>query len=176
MININNTHAFQAVKSENISRLQELDEIKQIHKDSNDKQLSQIMTQVQSFLEIKSIDNELKIEEVQDFKSFLQEIGYEGDPIGSLSQEEAGELVSEEGFFGIAKTSERIADFVLLGAKGNEETLREGRKGILQGFDEAEKLWGSKLPEIAYETINKAVEMIDKALLEGGFSILDVKS
>ncbi|HIC43434.1 MAG TPA: hypothetical protein EYO73_03820 [Sulfurimonas sp.] len=66
-----------------------------------------------------------------------------------------------------------MSNLVIMGSGGNEELLREGRKGILQGFDEAEKLWGGKLPDIAYETMSKAVEMIDKALIEGGFSVID---
>lgn len=168
--NINLTQAH------NTSKVEKLDEIKQIHKDSQDKQFSQIMLQVQSTLEIKSNDISFKLEEVQEFKDFLKEVGYEGEAIGSLSQEEATALVSEDGFFGIIQTSERISQFVLLAANGDEETLREGRTGILKGFEDAEKLWGSKLPDIAYETISKAVGMIDKALVEGGFSILDVKS
>jgi len=38
---------------------------------------------------------------------------------------------------------------------------------------EAENMWGGKLPDISYETINKAVEMIDKRLGALGVSILD---
>ncbi|NCD12016.1 MAG: hydrogenase, partial [Epsilonproteobacteria bacterium] len=40
----------------------------------------------------------------------LADIGYTGKPLSELSQSEASELVSEDGFFGIAQTSERIAN------------------------------------------------------------------
>ena len=59
-----------------------------------------------------------------DFQSFLSGIGYEGKPIAELSQEEAAELVSEDGLFGIKQTSERIANFVINGAGGNERDCR----------------------------------------------------
>lgn len=157
-------------------REEKLNEIKKEHQDSKARQFVQIMSQVQSSLGLKAIEGDTPVNEVQEFKDFLSDIGYEGKPIASLSQEEAAELVSEDGFFGVKQTSDRIAQFVIMGAGGDEEMLREGKKGILQGFDEAEKMWGGKLPDIAYETIAKAVEMIDKALVEGGFSILDKKA
>lgn len=103
----------------------------------------------------------------------LADIGYEGKPTGKLSQEEAKELVSEDGFFGVTQTSERISNFVLMGAGDDVEKLKAGREGILQGFKEAEEMWGGKLPDISYETIDKAIEMIDTRLTELGASILD---
>jgi|LGOV01.1.fsa_nt_gb hypothetical protein len=103
----------------------------------------------------------------------LSDIGYEGKPIAELTQTEAKELVSEDGFFGVTQTSERIANFVLMGAGDDVDKLKAGREGILRGFQEAEDMWGGKLPDISYETINKAVEMIDKKLGVLGASILD---
>lgn len=109
----------------------------------------------------------------ENFQNFLKEIGYNGKNIASLSQGEAKKLVSEDGFFGIKKTAQRIAEFVLKGAGDNEELLKAGREGILQGFKEAEQTWGDKLPEISYKTIDKAVEEIDKKMMDLGFSLID---
>lgn len=113
--------------------------------------------------------------EYEQFQIFLQDIGYKGKPIAELSQEEASALVSEDGFFGIAKTSQRIADFVINGAGGNEKMLRAGRDGMLKGFKEAEEMWGSELPEISQETMKKALELVDKAMYDLGFSVLDTE-
>lgn len=105
----------------------------------------------------------------------LADIGYKGKAIGDLNPAEAKELVSNDGFFGVDQTSKRIADFVLMGAGDNVEMLKAGRDGILQGFNSAEELWGSKLPEISYTTIDKAVSLIDARLSELGASIVDTK-
>ena len=110
-------------------------------------------------------------EQVQAFH--LSDIGYKGKAIGELSQDEAKALVAEDGFFGIAQTSVRIADFVLNGAGDNLEKLQAGRLGILQGFKEAEALWGEKLPEISYTTMQKALEKVDAKIKELGGSVLD---
>ncbi|WP_031348074.1 hypothetical protein [Sulfurimonas hongkongensis] len=112
-------------------------------------------------------------QDYKDFQSFLSDIGYSGKPIAELSQEEAAELVSEDGIFGIKQTSERIANFVINGAGGDEDKLRAGREGMLRGFAEAEKMWGGELPEISQQTIAKATEMVDKAMHDLGFSIIN---
>lgn len=107
------------------------------------------------------------------FQSFLSDIGYEGKPIAELSQSEAAELVSEDGIFGVQQTSERIANFVINGSGGDEDRFRAGREGMLQGFKDAEKMWGGELPEISKQTMQAAIEMVDKAMHEAGFSLLD---
>jgi len=107
------------------------------------------------------------------FQSFLSGIGYEGKPIAELSQGEAAELVSEDGLFGIKQTSERIANFVINGSGGDEDRMRAGREGMLQGFKDAEAMWGGELPEISQKTMQAAIEMVDQAMHELGFSILD---
>lgn len=109
----------------------------------------------------------------ENFQSFLGDIGYQGKPIAELSQSEAAELVSEDGIFGITQTSERIANFVINGAGGDEDRFRAGREGMLQGFKDAEAMWGGELPEISQKTMQAAIEMVDKAMHEAGFSILN---
>lgn len=111
--------------------------------------------------------------EVGDFTSFLRDIGYGGKPLNELTQDEAKELIGEDGFFGVKQTSQRIADFVINGANGDEKLLRAGREGMLQGFKEAEDIWGAKLPDISQETMKRALELVDKELADRGYSILD---
>lgn len=169
-----NIQAYQASRAEHSSKSKELEEIKEVHKESKAAQFSQIMSEVQSFVKAKADESSFEVD-YQKFQDFLAEVGYDGKPIASLSKEEAAELVGEDGFFGVKQTSERIAQFVISGSGGDEELLREGRKGILQGLKDAEQMWGGKLPDIAYESMDKAVAMVDKALSEGGFSILNEK-
>ncbi|NOX16146.1 MAG: hydrogenase [Epsilonproteobacteria bacterium] len=91
----------------------------------------------------------------------LKDTGYDGKSIGDLTQNEAKDLVSKDGFFGIKKTSDRLSSFVLNGAGDNIEMLKAGRDGMLKGFDEAKKLWEGELPDISQKTMKKALEMID---------------
>jgi hypothetical protein len=114
----------------------------------------------------------------QSFSDFIDydAIGYSGKPIESLSQGEAKKLVAEDGFFGAAQTAERIAGFVVNGAGDDLERLQEGRKGVIQGFEEAEAMWGQKLFDISYDTLAKALETIDARIAELGGSVLNVEA
>ena len=106
----------------------------------------------------------------------LAGIGYNGKALGELSSDEASELVSENGFFGIANTAERIAGFVLNGAGDDVEKLKAGREGVAKGFEDPKKIWGGELPEISQKTIEKTLETLDKKIAELGGNVLNVSA
>src|SRR5574344_1987966 len=94
----------------------------------------------------------------------LKNIGYTGTPILDLTQDEAKDLVSENGFFGITQTSDRVSNFVFSFAGDDLEKLQKGRDGIVQGFEEANKLFGGNLPEISYKTQERTLALIDEKI------------
>lgn len=91
---------------------------------------------------------------------------YNGKSLSEVSQGEAQALIAEDGYFGVTKTAQRLADFVLTGGGEDLARLQTGREGVLKGFKEAEQLWGGKLPEISYQTLNKTLELIDARIKE----------
>lgn len=94
----------------------------------------------------------------------LSNIGYEGKPITDLTPDEAAELLSDEGFFGITQTSDRVANFVFSFAGNDLELLQKGREGVVQGFEEANKLFGGELPEISYKTQERTLALLDEKI------------
>lgn len=152
--------------TEKISKDDAADIRAQITQNANDMMLKSTTVQA-------SVVNNDFSKDYDAFQSFLSNIGYEGKPIAELSQDEAAKLVSKDGLFGVDQTSERIANFVIDGAGGNENLLRAGREGMLQGFKEAEAMWGDKLPEISQQTMAKATQMVDMAMNDLGFSLLN---
>ena len=106
----------------------------------------------------------------------LTGIGYNGKALGELSNDETSELVSENGFFGISNTAERIAGFILNGAGNDVERLKAGRDGVAKGFEDAKKIWGGELPEISQKTIKKTLESLDKKIAELGGNVLSVSA
>ena len=94
----------------------------------------------------------------------LKNIGYEGKPIIELTQDEAKDLVSENGFFGVTQTSDRVANFVFSFAGDDLELLQKGREGIVQGFEEAKKMFGGELPEISYKTQERTLALLDEKI------------
>ena len=106
----------------------------------------------------------------------LASIGYNGKSLNELSSDEANDLISENGFFGIANTADRIASFVLNGAGDDVEKLKAGREGVAKGFEDAKKIWGGELPEISQKTIEKTLETLDKKIAELGGNVLNVSA
>lgn len=96
----------------------------------------------------------------------LESIGYEGKALNELSQGEAKALVSEGGFFGIEETSARVTSFVINMTGDNIEALQESRKGLVDGFEQAQKLFGGELPDISIKTQEKSLEVIDAKIAE----------
>jgi len=174
--NINTTVLNQEIKpvniqtnfTEKISSDKVADIKAQITQNANDMMLKSVTLQA----DISSPKSDFK-KNYEDFQSFLSDIGYNGKPIASLSKDEAAKLVSKDGIFGIDQTSKRIANFVINGANGDEDRFRAGKKGMIQGFKDAQAMWGGKLPDISQETMKKAIEMVDKAMSDAGFSILN---
>lgn len=113
-----------------------------------------------------------KIQELLDSID-AKSLGYEGKPLSQLNPSEASALISEDGFFGVSQTSQRLIDFVLNGSDGELSLLKAGRLGILQGFDEAESLWGGKLPDLSYQTIDKVLQALDEKIASLGGNLLD---
>ena len=96
----------------------------------------------------------------------LESIGYEGKALNELTQGEAKELVSDGGFFGVDETSKRVTSFVMNMTGDNLEALQESREGLVQGFEQAQKLFGGDLPEISVQTQEKSLEIVDAKIAE----------
>ncbi|EPB0943521.1 hypothetical protein ACRBA7_001613 [Campylobacter upsaliensis] len=103
-------------------------------------------------------------------------LGYMGKSPLAMNQDELKELVGENGFFGVANTANRIADFVIQGAGDNLEKLQKGFEGMKKGFEEAQNLWGGKLSQISQDTINQALEKVSKRIDELGGQTLNLEA
>ncbi|MGI7129002.1 hypothetical protein ACNGEW_05040 [Campylobacter coli] len=114
-------------------------------------------------------------------KSMLSDIdfaslGYNGKNLLTMNTDELNQLISEEGFFGIDNTANRIADFVIKGAGNDVEKLKKGLEGIKQGFEQAEKIWGGELPQISQDTIEATIKKVSDRIDELGGKTLDLKA
>lgn len=81
--------------------------------------------------------------------------------ISTLSQEEAQELVADDGYFGVEQTSNRIVDFAIAAAGGDAGRLDAIKEGVQAGFNEALEAFGGWLPEISYNTLDSVMTKLD---------------
>ncbi len=82
----------------------------------------------------------------------------------NLSAEEiaqAKEDVSEDGYWGVEQTSERLYSFAYALAGGDPSKADDMMAAIEKGYEEATKSWGDELPEISQKTLEATREKIN---------------
>ena len=80
----------------------------------------------------------------------------------TMTPEEAQKLISEDGYWGIEKTSDRIVEFATAAAGNDPAKLDQIKDAVTSGFNKAEKILGGALPEISYKTLDKIMQKLDQ--------------
>lgn len=86
--------------------------------------------------------------------------------IAAITPAEAQELVSDDGYFGVQQTSDRIFQFAVGIAGGDPSRIDAIKEGINQGFAEAKKAFGDWLPDISYQTYDAVMSKLDNWVAE----------
>ena len=81
--------------------------------------------------------------------------------ISTLTPEEAQDLVADDGYFGVERTSQRIFDLAVGIAGGDVGRIDAIRAGVEKGFQEAKEAMGDWLPDISYETYDAVMQKLD---------------
>ena len=75
---------------------------------------------------------------------------------------QAKEDVSEDGYWGVKQTSQRLFDFASALAGDDVEKMKEMQKAMEKGFKQATKAWGEELPSICKDTIDASNKLFDE--------------
>jgi hypothetical protein len=76
----------------------------------------------------------------------------------------AQEAISEDGYWGVTQTSDRIVQFATSLAGDDTSALEKMRDAFLEGYEQAEKTWGGELPDISKKTYDAVLEKLDKLI------------
>lgn len=90
---------------------------------------------------------------------FLAKGDYEVD---AETQAAAKEAISENGYWGVEQTSDRIVKYALALAGNDPDQLEKMIEATKKGFAQAEKAWGGPMPSITGQTYNAVMEKFDK--------------
>ena len=74
---------------------------------------------------------------------------------------QAKEDISENGYWGVKQTSQRLFDFASALAGDDVEKMKEMQAAMEKGFKKATKAWGGDLPEICQQTLSAANKLFD---------------
>lgn len=81
--------------------------------------------------------------------------------VSAAAKEEAQKAISEDGFYGVKNTSDRILEMAKALTGGDPGKIEEMRDAFKKGFDQATKSWGQALPEISSKTYDAVMEGFD---------------
>ncbi len=119
------------------------------------------MAQMQSLVEKLIMKQSGTSDMANDIWNMLRTGKVEVDP---QTRAEAQEAISEDGYWGVKQTSQRIFDFAVALAGDDPEKLGKMRDAFLEGFKKAEQMWGGELPEISQQTYGAVLEKFDRAI------------
>ena len=116
------------------------------------------VNQNSGYYHLESFVSSMLAEQNMAIKDALDGTPYEIDP---ATQEEAGALVADDGYWGVDQTSDRIFQFAVNASGNDNEKLEEVKAAIDKGFNMALESFGGSLPEISYQTFDAVMEKLD---------------
>ena len=69
--------------------------------------------------------------------------------------------IAEDGYWGVAQTSQRLFDFASALAGDDVDKMKEMQAAMEKGFKQATKSWGRELPSISRDTLSAANKLFD---------------
>ena len=82
--------------------------------------------------------------------------------VDEAAKKQAEEDISEDGYWGVKQTSQRIFDFASALAGDDVDKMKEMQKAVEEGYKLAEKAWGGELPEISKNTFDATNKLFDE--------------
>jgi hypothetical protein len=129
---------------------QKLNQIKQDFAQNTDS----FKEMVRAMLEKQGIKYERVMKAFENGENPLVEI--DGD-----TRAKAKEAISENGYWGVNKTAERLLDFAKTISGGDPSKIETLKAAFKEGFEQAKEAFGGTLPEISQMTYDKVMEGFD---------------
>lgn len=81
--------------------------------------------------------------------------------VDAKTKAEAQEAISEDGYWGVKQTSQRIFDFAKAVAGDDVEKMKKMQAAVEKGFEQAGAAWGGDLPSICGDTHTAVNKLFD---------------
>ena len=90
---------------------------------------------------------------------------WKGDEIIEIDEETRAAMqaeIDEGGYFSVEEVAKRLLNFAVALSGGDPSKIELLRDAVMQGFADAEQMWGGKLPEISYQTLDAVMKGFDE--------------
>ena len=81
--------------------------------------------------------------------------------VDAATKAQAQADIAEDGYWGVAQTSQRMFDFAAALAGDDVDKMKEMQEAMMKGFEQATATWGKDLPEISQQTIEAANKLFE---------------
>ena len=132
-------------------------------KDDLNNQMSRFTNMMTQMFQKQGISANLS--QGNDFWRFMASGNYSVD---AKTKAEAQAAISEDGYWGVSKTSQRIFDFAHALAGDDPEQMKEMQAAVEKGFKQAEEAWGGSLPSICGDTHAAIGKLFDDFYAKNG--------
>ena len=82
--------------------------------------------------------------------------------VDAATKAQAQSDISEDGYWGVSQTSDRILDFAKALAGNDSSKAEELKEAFEEGFKQATKTWGKDLPSISQDTYDAVEKKFDE--------------
>lgn len=82
--------------------------------------------------------------------------------VDAAAKAQAQEDISEDGYWGVKQTSQRLFDFASALAGDDEDKMRQMQSAMEKGFKQATSAWGRDLPDISNQTLDAANKLFEE--------------
>ena len=82
--------------------------------------------------------------------------------VDAATKAQAQEDVSEDGYWGVKPTAQRLFDFASALAGDDEDKMRQMQSAMEKGFKQATSAWGRDLPDISNQTLDAANKLFEE--------------
>ena len=81
--------------------------------------------------------------------------------VDAATKAQAQKDISEDGYWGVKQTSQRLFDFASALAGDDVDKMKEMQAAMEKGYKMATKAWGRELPSISKDTLDAANKLFD---------------
>lgn len=81
--------------------------------------------------------------------------------VDAATKAQAQKDISEDGYWGVKQTSQRLFDFASAFAGDDVDKMKDMQKAMEKGFKLATKAWGRELPKISQDTLDAANKLFE---------------
>ena len=99
---------------------------------------------------------------------FWRQIASGNFTVDAQTKAEAQQAISEDGYWGVKQTSQRIFDMAKAIAGDDPEMMKKMQNAVEKGFEQATAAWGKELPGICGETHTAINGMFDEYYKNAG--------